>query len=96
MKIRTIIKLIINVLLFAIMIFLTFILAIANRDWLYPDRYSDNMQLVIVVSSFFVFYISLILGLINRKKWVWIALFLPDLLMLYRFLDVVYIALFLK
>lgn len=93
MKIRKMIKLIINILLFAIMLFLTFLVTILNRDWLYPDRYSDSVQTAIVVFSFLVFCISMILGLLNRKKWMWIALILPNLFTLYKMMDVVYIEL---
>lgn len=90
------IKIITNILLFAILLLLVFVVAIINRDWLYPDRYSDNAQGVIIAFSFFVFLISIILVMINRKKWVWIALLLPDLLTLYKFLDVVYTVLLYK
>lgn len=93
MKIRKMIKLMINILLFAIMLFLTFLVTILNRDWLYPDRYSDSVQTAIVVFSFLVFCISMILGLLNRKKWMWIALILPNLFTLYKMMDVVYIEL---
>lgn len=100
MKIRKTIKLIINILLFAIMLFLTFLITIVPRDWLYPDRYTDNAQAVIIGFSFIVFYISIILGLLNRKMWrkkrIWIALILPNLFTLYKVLDVVRIELFVK
>lgn len=97
MKITKTIKLIINILLFTIMLFLIFGVTIMPRDWLYPDRYSDNAQDVIIGFSFFIFYISFILGAINRKKkWIWIALILPNLPTLYKVLDVVYIELFVK
>lgn len=96
MKIRKIIKLIINILLFAIMYFLTFLVTIVPRDWLYPDRYTDSAGTVIVFFSSIVFWISIILGLLNRKKWIWIALILPNLFTLYKVLDVVRVGTYLK
>lgn len=96
-KIAKTIKLIINILLFTIMLFLIFGVTIMSRDWLYPDRYSDNAQIAIIVFSFFIFYISLVLWAINRKKkWIWIALILPNLPTFYKVLDVMYIELFVK
>lgn len=88
MIIRKIIKLIINILLFAIMYFLTFLVTIFPRDWLYSDRYTDSARAVIVFFSSIVFWISIILGLLNRKKRIWIVLILPNLFTLYKVLDV--------
>lgn len=86
MKAKSVVITILNILIsFLILTILFILIFMCPRDWLYTEKYSDNVALVIRSFSAFEIILSIIFGLLNKKKKIVLGiLFISNLFTIYK------------
>lgn len=84
---KSIEKIIINIILFAFLFIMVFILFLCPRDWIYTDTYSDDVTDVIRFISLCEVVISIALVTLNKRKMAITVLILTNAFTLYKFIS---------